>query len=101
MSTDLCLTSFENALAELEMLCHPSKLKDPEPIDHVVLNCHKLVEDVANHIKNTIKKAPEGHILHGLDLRIITHPQGVEYQWSLEACSRTKSLALVGKGPAE
>jgi hypothetical protein len=58
-------------------------------VDHYVLNAHESQREVFSKIIPHLK----------YDIRLIFHNQGNHDQWSLEACSKTKSLATVGKLP--
>ena len=99
--TDLSINSFEAALAQVGNVAHPANQKGtPEPIDHIVLNCRNNLSDVVDAIKAEIAKTTDKtKLLYGLDLRVIYHREGKPENWSLEACSKTKSLGIVGQRP--
>ena len=96
--TDLSINSFETALAQVLNLVH-QKSQEHDP-DHYVLNCHINLSNVVGAIKSAISNTEDKtKLLYGIDLRVIYHREGNPENWSLEACSKTKSLGIVGQRP--
>lgn len=83
------LNNFENQLAAV------NKEAGVTP-HHYVLNVTKAGAQTVQQIKKQIATSSAGQLLHGIDLRTIFHSEGDSENWSLEACSQTKSLAIVG-----
>jgi hypothetical protein len=88
----LTVNSFENAVTEINRLC-------TEKPAYYVLNTHKACEDTIKKILLEIHKATPTQLLYNMDIRAIAHPTGNPLMWSLEACSPTKSLAIIGSSP--
>lgn len=91
----LTTDTFETALAKLGNTAKAAN----QTIHHVVLNCHRSCNDAVTKIKQQIAAAHPNQLLYKLDLRTISHPEGNPDNWSLEACSATKSLGIVGESP--
>ncbi len=92
MTAALTLSNFE---AALQVLINHSK----EMPAHFVLNCHSSLRDAVEAILMPAIQAATSGVLASIDLRRIYHSQGNRDNWSLEACSKDKSLAMVGEVP--
>lgn len=84
--------AFETALAQLNSQCGQKP-------DHVVLNIHKSCEPQVDIVIQRIAAASANQLLYQLDLRTIYHSEGNPVNWSLESCSKAKSLAIIGQLP--
>lgn len=89
---ELTLNNFENQVGAV------NRLAIVAPTSYI-LNCHKSCSPAVGQIVNAIIAAPPGKLLYQMKLNTIYAPTGNPENWSLEALSATKSLAIVGVSP--
>lgn len=89
---ELTLNSFEAAVQTL------INRIDRKP-DHFVINCMRTESDKIEEIRQAIINATPDKLLYNFDLRLVYHTRGNPLNWTLEACTKSKTLALIGKLP--